>query len=621
MPLPPIQWGPPVTADLSGVDAASRAVASHEQVYQNARQLGATIEGGAQAVAQSILHSQSLKATAAVKERQAATLQFIDSNPYVSREVLRQRMSPEDYAAWEAGAGGTPEWKDKPAVPMYIAAGPLFDSETKQARQEAGNLISLPGWRGDWDAAEREQSSVIRERYVNRMAADQMIADLRSSSLSAIDKMVDSAVVKSDLDIPIKAAETSPVLSPSERRVTSNKVRVARDSFDAEQAMLRTDVVGMKTELDKLRGPKAAEDFPNMTEKQRLDLSQRLERQYGFHAAKKIADDIVGKFVDEQGKVDRVGIAKAVAAYDGPNREEVVKAANLQEQERLHIFDSQSSDIQETVFTAGQNPKTGEFSMARARMNPDAAKAADWLNKNAPGKLDALAQRDLRRQRYEDTQDRMTAAREKMEHIQQSHDNLSRVRDLIYDEKNADTLRGLTPSQWDSQLHEIPGGLTDEDMDKARKDFAAFQKRGGKPDERAQASVAAEVKAAANGDQARIRQLSAKYGDVLLRAAHEFIRDNASLAPAALTEGVRGAVKAELLQGAVIGGGHFVGDANDVRRADWETNPRFAGKDFKASDGTVIGHERQPPVRLTRGGVTMDFRPENAADARADGWK
>jgi hypothetical protein len=87
----------------SGIQAAQQA--NEPKCSASVRQLGAVVEGGAQAVTQGLLHTQALKATAAVKERQASTLSFIDSNPYVPKEVLRQRMSPEDYTAWHAGLG------------------------------------------------------------------------------------------------------------------------------------------------------------------------------------------------------------------------------------------------------------------------------------------------------------------------------------------------------------------------------------------------------------------------------------------------------------------------------------------------------------------------------------
>lgn len=607
MALAPIDYGGPVQADTQGVGAMEQANASHEAVFQEARQLGANVEGGAQQIAQGILHSQALKATAAVKERQASTLSFIESNPYVPKAVLQQRMSPEDYAAWSAGIGGSPEWKDKAAVPMYTVAGALFDSEAKQARSDAGQLISLPGWRGNWAASEQTESATIRERYVNRVAADQLIADRRQSTLASIDSMMDSALNKGDFSTPAKAAETSPVLSPPERRVVANKVRVAQDSFDAEQAMRKQDVPGMEQELIKLRGDHAADYFPSMNEKQRLDLTQRLEREYGFHAARSVAAGIVSKFVDQQGKVDSVGLANAIAGYQGPNKEEVVKATQAQESETQRIFDAKASSIQSQVFTAGQNPQTGEFSMARANANSDAAKAVDWLHKNDPTKLDALAQRDIRRQRWEDIKDRQAANAEKMQQTQASHDNLEQIRDLLYDEKNWDYLRTLSPAQWDSQLHEVNGGLNDADMDKARKEFVAFQARGGKGDERVTTSVAAEIKAAAGGDNDKSKKLMAKYGTQLTRIAHDYIRTNPSTDPGKLTDGVRAAVKAELLSGTVVDGGRLFGDAT-ARRIDWETNPSYAGKQFKTQEGAVLDSKQQRALdtrpSMTIGGET-----------------
>jgi hypothetical protein len=133
MALAPVDYGPQVAPDDSGLQAKEQA---GEAVFRDVRQLGSVVEGGAQAITQGILHTQALKATAAVKERQASTLSFIDSNPYVPKAVLQQRMRPEDYEAWHAGLAT--EYQDKDAVPMFTAAGALFDSEAQQAREEAG---------------------------------------------------------------------------------------------------------------------------------------------------------------------------------------------------------------------------------------------------------------------------------------------------------------------------------------------------------------------------------------------------------------------------------------------------------------------------------------------------
>jgi hypothetical protein len=613
----PVDYGPRVEADTQGVQAAQQAVAQHDAVFQEARRMGSVIEGGAQAITQGILHTQSLKATAAVKERQAATLQFIDSNPYVPKAVLQQRMTPDDYTAWHAGLAS--EYQKADAVPMYTAAGALFDSEAGQAREAAGQLIALPGWRTAWGASEQTESATIRERYVNRLAADQMIADHRAQSLMAIDKMVDSAVKPEDIDAAAKAAASSPWLKPAERRFTMEKAMVARDSFVAHQAMLAGDTAVMKVELSKLKSDNAAELYPNMNVKQRLDLSAQLTREYGYKAAKDTAEkDIVGPNVDSEGKVNTTGIIAALAAYDGANKEDVTKAVKVEEAEKLAIFGANMSELQRVVFTAGQNPLTARFSLQRAMRNPDARAAAARLNKNAPGLLDDLARVDDRQQAIETRMTKADQILARAQFIRTSGDNLEQIHKFIDDPVNAPTLLGWTDAQFDSQLYEQD--MTEPDRQKARTAFKEFRANGGKADERASTAVSSEIAAAANGNETKTKQMRAKYGDMLLREAHVFIRNNRGLPPDKMTDALRADIKSKLLLGDVVNPGFHFNDR--TRLIDWESNPQFAGKVFKLQDGTVLAPTKQR-VRLTSpdGTASGTFDASDAAEARAKGWK
>lgn len=619
MPLAPISYGPPVEADQQGSSEARRAVQEHSAVFAEARQLGATVEGGAQQIAQGLLHNQALAATAAVKEKQAGILSFIDSNPYVPKSQLQGKMSPADYEKWHESLG--PEYKDKEAVPMFTAAGALFDSTARQAREDAGKTIALPGWREGWASVEQRESATIRERYVNRMAADQMVADQRAQALTSIDKMMENAVSPGDFKAASAAAQGSPWLRPAERRIAAERVGVAADAFPAEQAMLARDVPAMKEQLDRLRSPDVQKFYPNMTEKQRLDLSTRLQREFGYRMARQTASSLFTGHIAPNGKVDSTAVEKAILAYDGPNQEEVVRAAQIELSERKRIFDATTSDAQQKVWTAGQDPQTGEFNYDKAMASPGIAKLARQLNEDDPGKITALHNIDQRRLRQEDIRDREAYqdAQRKLAH--DSDENRKKYEAWLDDPSQSDYLKSLTPSQWDSMLLSTEdGGLVKGDREALRKGFKDFMARGGKPDERASVSVKAEIMAAANGNSAIEKKLSAKYEDDLTTSAHAFIRTNAGLDPAAMTDALRKHLRTEMFKGAIVGGGIF-GSDRDARRIEWETNPAYRGKDFKLPDGSVLKAGKGQMVRLSRGGTTLDFPAENAEAAKADGWR
>jgi hypothetical protein len=608
MALAPVDYGPTLHEDQQGIQELEQQRAA---VFRDVHNIGSVVEGGAHAITQGLLHTQALKATAAVKERQAQTLQYIDSNPYVSKTDLQQKMSPEDYEAWHSGL--TDEYKNADAVPMYSVAGALFDSSAKQAREDVGKTISLPGWRAKWTATEQTESATIRERYVNRLAADQMIADQRAQTLQAVDKMVDGAVKPEDIQAAATAAETSPWLKPAERRFMVEKVLAAKDSFVARQAMLGGDTEVMATELAKLRGPNAAEQYPNMNVKQRLDLVNQLLRENSFKAAKATAEKIVGPNVDENGHVNHTGIEKSLAAYNGPDKEGVTKAVRAEAADKTNIENAANADLHNTVLSAGQNPQTGRFSYARAYANPDARKAIVELNKYAPGLIVNLSRED---QRWDNIDAKQTALerREAAAALKSaSQENLDRIHAALDDESQSQMFKGMTKKQFETKLYE--GAWTESDRQKARTAFDKFLKNGG-PDERAGASVAAELFAAANGNKTKTAQLKAKYGDALTAEAHKFIRENQNLPPDKLTDALRSHLHDELLSGKVPGTGRVFDDT--VRRIEFETNPKYTGKTFQPKDGSAAVQQR---IELSKGGKTMSFPAADAAAARADGWK
>lgn len=588
--LSPIDWGGPVQADQQGVEEARATTAQvGGATSQATRELGVDVSGLGQAAAQGILHSQALAATAAVKERQADTLQFIEGHPYVPKSLLQQRMAPDDYAQWDAAVGSNSQWKDKNIVPMYTVAGHLFDSEAKQARTDAGNLIGLPGWRGAWSSTEQAESSTVRERYVNRMAANQMVEDNSASDATSIDKVIDKATTPADFDTAAKMAEGSTWLHPNVKKAYQERALQAKDAFPVQESIRSKDVGLMKQQLDRLQGPDAAKYFSNSTPQQREVLEEQLSRVYGFRAAKQIANGLVSSNIQPNGKVDATAIDKAVAGYSGDNKEEVVKAANAQTNEALRLWDDKTSQAQQALHTLGQDPKTGDFSYSTMyEQNPE---AVERLNRDSPGKLTALKSLDVRAQRQQDTKDRQAAQDAKEEQTVDSGLNVRRIDEYFDDPSNADEIGRTSKAQFDSRLLDeklFPGGWTKGDREYARRQFDQVQVRGGMPDPRIMLALKSEVNNAAQGNSAVERQLMSKFQDSLLARSHAFVRANTGLPADKMVDALRGELKKELLKGSVIGGGSLFGDANKVRRIEWEENPTYMGLDFKDSDGNVV---------------------------------
>lgn len=632
MATQPIIWGGPVEADNQGISALSSQIGRSADINAG---LASDVASKVSPIMQGIVHNQALKATAIVKDAQAKVLSFIDSNPYVNKAALQEKMSPDDYQSWHTKLEKEhPEYKDATTVPMYTAATDFFDSTMKQTREQAGGIVSLPGAQGAWRDSEAAESSAVRDRYVNRMAADQMIRDNRAQTLTSLDSLTESAQGKHDLELVAVGAEGSPWLSPAERRIRALQARVAGDSFQAEQAMLSGDAKGMRQAMDTLRSKNATDLYPNMNEQQRLALVQRLQRVIGTKGVQSSADGLVTPYVDERGKPDFVSIAKAITGYQGDDKDAVTKAGWALESEVRHVWDASTSAVQKQIHTAGNDPRTGVFSMARAQQNPQIAKLADQLNQDDPDKLTALSNIDVRRQAREDTRDRRAAADAVRNQIKTSHDNLEQIRTWLDDDTQSEYLHSLTPAQWDSQLHAFGDGLMDGDLEQARKDWKRFQDRGGKPDERPRAAVTSELKQAAQGDREVLATLTSKYEDGLKVVAHSYLRTHSTDDPGKLSDGMRAEIRKEMLRGAVVGAGSLnaiiPGGTNKagVTRYDWERTAEFAGHDFRLPDGTVLkGVKGVGPgmVRLTNKlGASMWFKPESVEAARADkslGWK
>jgi hypothetical protein len=301
----------------------------------------------------------------------------------------------------------------------------------------------------------------------------------------------------------------------------------------------------------------------------------------------------------------------------GWTRKDVTKAVKLEEAAKLDIFDKKMAEVAaEDPTSVGQDPMTGRFSYQKAMQNPEARKAAYQLNRDAPELITALSKEDVRNDNIDAKQDALERREAKAALVKVSDEQLQSIHRAIDDPLQNDTFKNMTPAQFDVQLYNRD--MVEPDRQKARAHFAAFQKNGGKPDERAAVSVKAEIFAAANGDPTKTKQLQAKYGDALLVAAHRFLRDNPTLPPDKMTDALRAHLRSEMLAGKVVGTG-WLWDTG-ARRIEWETKPDFAGKDFKLNDGTILRSDKQR-IRLSKDGKSGTFAAADVADARANGWK
>jgi hypothetical protein len=604
MALAPIDYGPQVQADTQGLQAQMQAVREHEAVFQEVRQLGANVEGGAQAITHGILQVQAAKATADVKEKQAQTLEFIDNNKYVSFDDLRKKMTPEDFSAWHAKLPAEyhsdAEGGDQ-AVPMFTAAGALFDSAAKQARESASQIISLPGWRTGWQASEQTESATIRERYVNRIAADQMIADQRAQVLTAADRMVDSAFRKEDFDTAVAVLQTNKFLSPAERRVKTEEVLAKKDSFDALTAMTKGDVATMGVELAKLKGPNAAAEFPNLSPRQRLTLEQQLTREHGAVAAKNIATRIVNDLTNSNGKLDNTTLDQTMVEYkeaehDGVPKADVLRAVETQRREVQAAFDAKQTEIAHQLQTVAQKDSKGNpapFSLNRILQNGETRKAFAQLNEDAPQIAEALMLKDHRQEVIAATKDRNEQHRLKQIETLRSKTEGDRILHAIDhgDYKDAPPTKIMEDA--------LLAGLDRADTSRVIAWQQKLAAAGGKLEESVSSVINKEILAAYPNDKTKRAQAYSKYGKDLLEAAHDFIRANPELPKDKMDEGLRKAVSDKLLSGKVVGSRTFFPDTSTAR-VKWEqgTDPNYVGKDFVLPDGTVLkakDYQKAPP--------------------------
>jgi hypothetical protein len=319
--LAPIDYGQPVqVVDQRGSNALLAAVDEQGRKRHAAMDaLGTNIENTAQTITQGLLHNQALKATAAAKESQSELLKYIETNPYVSKEDLRQRMSPEDYDAWHAKLD--PEYRDRDTVPMYKAASELFDSGSKRARDEFSQYISTPGWRERWALTDQAETTNFKSDRLNRVVAGQMVNDQRAEAKTHLDKLLASATDTKDIELAIRAMRGNMFLHPAERDALEQDARKVQDRLPSTQAMAGLDVPGMKTELTKLENPDTAKQFyGHMADDERVHLQTQLRSHINLvENMKSAADDLEEKRRKLQDDRTLGGMADSLAHGGDPS--------------------------------------------------------------------------------------------------------------------------------------------------------------------------------------------------------------------------------------------------------------------------------------------------------------
>jgi hypothetical protein len=274
--LAPVDYGPAVQPDTSGISAGSQlAERRQEQARGALGDVGNWVGTEVHQVAQALVQSQSLKATADAKETQSKLLDYIESTPYVSKDDLRERMAPSDYESWHASLD--PEYKSKDVVPMYKVGSALFESGAKQAREQASQYISAPGWRERWTDTDRAETATFKSDRLNRVMAGQMVNDQRVEAKTNLNRLVDSAKSAQDIDLAIAAMRGNGFLHPAEKQELEKDALQARDRMPAMQSMNALDVPGMRAELTKLENPETSKQFFSHTgDEARLHLQTQL---------------------------------------------------------------------------------------------------------------------------------------------------------------------------------------------------------------------------------------------------------------------------------------------------------------------------------------------------------
>jgi hypothetical protein len=320
----PIDYGGHVGTDTTGVDTLERA---QERSADRSAAVVEKVSGGAgdalRQMAQGILHTQAMKATAAVRSSQAEVINYIESNPMVSKDDLQQMMSHDDYAAWHASLG--PKDKKADRVPMYQVAGQLFTSAASKAREDASQLIDgkYPNARENWKQTAGLEAMTAKELRVDRIAAQQMTTAHRAETIGAFDQMVGKASSPKEIDTAIAGINGSPWLHPFEKKAAVEKGLKAKDTFYADKAMQQMNLGGMRHELIQLERDSG---FKALEPKEKVTLANQLRTHINAAESQLAAqDDAATRWQKDQDQKTLGHIIEQVANDQPPPMQTALK--------------------------------------------------------------------------------------------------------------------------------------------------------------------------------------------------------------------------------------------------------------------------------------------------------
>lgn len=296
--LQPISYGPEVQADTRGVSSLEQATAQHDTQLTGAEQYAAdAVTKTSSTIAQGILHSQALKATADNMKSTADTLNYIQTHPTVQKEDLLGIVGPASTDKILGTLKPSDYDSDTGAIPMYRIAGQVFSERGQQARQDSGAQISLPGWRQSWDqAAQTEESQKLE--HVNQIAGHQLIDDQQQKVKNFVVQTMNSASSLKDFDVAANGVSGTTWFSPDEKQALIANIRTQRDSWVANRAMAMPPAQGlqpMKDELTRLQSNVSEKLYPGLDEKQKLTLTTELTNRIKLAQSSLEADDSLSK--------------------------------------------------------------------------------------------------------------------------------------------------------------------------------------------------------------------------------------------------------------------------------------------------------------------------------------
>lgn len=288
--ISPIDYGGPVQADTSGVEATQQAQAVKHQFESGVVQsAGENVGTGADTFMRAIVQRQALTATAAQDKTAADTIDFIKRNPTVKLSDLEsfmgveatQNLTQDSNVKSLLHLAGVDGYGRDTNLPMHAIGKPLYEMRTSAGRAEAAQNIALPGWRNQWMLHAQAEDTNKAALHVNPELARQAVAEGREQTLLALDSQVASARVPDDIQKAIAGVDHAAYLSYPERKVLHERYSKEMDKFEGNQAMNSDDPLEMEKELKKFADPET--NYPHMNPDERTHFKNEVTGR--MHAA------------------------------------------------------------------------------------------------------------------------------------------------------------------------------------------------------------------------------------------------------------------------------------------------------------------------------------------------